>query len=82
MLNFFDVCGSPARAVIEGIMRERGYRAVDGRPTAPGDYHVEHGDAAPGWSDWMWEFELIELPDHPITAVLARYRELERGAQG
>jgi hypothetical protein len=76
----FDVCGTPAREVIEGLMRACGYRQVYGRPAAPGEYYYQHGDAAPGWSDWMWEFDVIELPEQPIDAVLRRYRELERAA--
>jgi hypothetical protein len=75
VLKQFDVCGTPVREVIEAVLKECGYRRVDGRPEQPGDYYYQHGDAAPGWSDWMWEFEAIELPEHPIEQVLARYRE-------
>lgn len=73
----FDVCGTPALGRIESLLRERGYRPIAGRPRAPGDYSVQHGDAAPGWADWMYEVEVIERPEHPIAEVLARYRELE-----
>lgn len=63
------------------VNRAGRYRQVYGRPTEPGDDYYQHGDAAPGWSDWMWEFDVAELPGHPIDAVLRRYRELERAAR-
>lgn len=81
MIERFDVCGTPVRDAIEAAMQACGYRRVDGRPSAPGDYYYQHGDAAPGWSDWMWEFDVVELPERPIDAVLERCREQEeRGA--
>lgn len=66
----FDVCGTPTRERVEGVLQAHGYRQVEGRPTAPGDYRYDHGDAAPGWSDWMWEFEVIERPEAPVRTLL------------
>lgn len=80
MLTSFDVCGTPALERIEGLLRGRGYRQVWGRPGAPGEYYVQHTDAAPGWSDWMYGVDVFELPEHPVSEVLARYREIEAAA--
>ncbi|WAS90756.1 hypothetical protein [Nannocystis punicea] len=58
-------------------MQECADRRPDRRPGAHGEYRVGHGDAAPGWNDWMWQVEAIEPLERPIAGVLARYRELE-----
>ncbi|MCB9702255.1 MAG: hypothetical protein H6711_10190 [Myxococcales bacterium] len=69
----FEVCGTPALERIEALLAARGYRQVDGRLLASGDYRVTNIDAAPGWSDWIYEVEVIERPGHPIAEVLDRF---------
>lgn len=77
MRRTFDVCGSRTLECIEGILRGRGYRAVYTRPSEPGEYCVGPIDAAPGWADWMYEVEAIELPEQPVDGVLAAYAAIE-----
>lgn len=76
--TYFDVCGTPALGEVTAMMRERGYRETSGRPAQPGEYRYDRTDAATGWSDWMYEVEVIELAEAPVAEVLARYAALNR----
>ncbi|HRI10273.1 MAG TPA: hypothetical protein PKW35_20785 [Nannocystaceae bacterium] len=70
-LTTFDVCGTPELERVLGVLHRLGYRRTHGRPAAPGEYAFDHGDAAPGWADWMYEFELVLLPGAPIDELFA-----------
>lgn len=72
MIQRIDVCGFVALARLESLLRAHGYRRVDGRVAEAGEYRVDHGDAAPGWSEWMYEVEVIELPGLPLRDLVAR----------
>ena len=72
--EFFEVCGTPTLQSIEAQMQAVGYRRVYERPSEPGEYSAINIDAAPGWSDWQYEVQVVELPDHPIAEILERFR--------
>lgn len=67
----YDVCGTPALERVLRLLDARGYRRTDGRPAAPGEYSYDHGDAAPGWADWMYEVEAALLPGETLRELLA-----------
>lgn len=71
---YFEVCGTPALAAVEGLLRAAGYRPTEARPRAPGEYRTDRIDAAPGWADWTYEVEVIELPAAPVAEIVARVK--------
>lgn len=79
---YFGVCGTLALEVVEAVLREAGYRRVEGRVREPGEFRSDRTDPAPGWADWMYEVEMVELPEVPMQEILARTRALEAVGRG
>ena len=50
---------------LKELLRERGY--VEGG-YGGGTFRVVGQDAAPGWSDWMFEVVVVEDPARPVLA--------------
>ncbi len=49
---YFDVCGTLWLEVVEAVLREAGYRRVEGRAREPRGFTSDRTDPAPGWGRW------------------------------
>ena len=72
--EWFEVCGSAQMARVQKKLEAAGYKLVYTPLTEPGQFTYRNSDAAPGWADWMFEVHLIELPDHPLSALQESWR--------
>jgi hypothetical protein len=46
-----------------------GYQEVDHPPKEAGEYCLVGQDVAPGWGEYMYDIDVWELPDAPLTEL-------------
>jgi hypothetical protein len=50
-------------------LRANGYTEVEGAPQEPGHFRVVSYDVAVGYSDYQYELDVYEHPDHPLAEL-------------